>query len=477
MRELLDRGERSFSFEFFPPRDEAGEEQLWDAIRALEPYRPTFVSVTYGAGGTTRDKTVGITGRIARDTSLTPVAHLTCVGHTRAELEKILDTYAAEGVEHVMLLRGDPSDGPRAEWTPTDGGLTYAVELVELARSRGDFRIGVAAFPEGHPSASSRDADADVLVAKAEAGAEFAVTQMFFRASDYFELVERVRARGVDIPILPGIMPILNLNAIRRQGELIGTDVPADLVERISRPRRRPRRDARRGHRDRRRALRGAARRRRAGAALLHAEPLQGDAGDLRRAQHDGLTTATGYRREVRTLTVTGTGSAAAVPDTALVRLSAVHRARTLTEALSGAESAREAVVTAAGDLVVSTVNLSVWPINEQGEIPGFEARHSLTIATGDLATANELLSDLAYAVGGRLVVDGRRARHPGPLGRDRAGAGGRVRRRAVQGGPPRGARPGDPGPGRGRLRGRLRAADVRRVRGDGQGRRRPPAR
>jgi methylenetetrahydrofolate reductase (NADPH) len=234
MRELLEHGERSFSFEFFPPRDEAGEQQLWAAIEALEPYRPNFVSVTYGAGGGTRDKTIAITGRIARETSLTPVAHLTCVGHTRAELQSILDSYAAEGIQHVMLLRGDPSDGPRAEWVPTEGGLTYAVELVELARSRGDFRIGVAAFPEGHPSAASRDADADVLAAKARAGAEFAVTQMFFRAEDYFDLVSRVRDRGVDIPILPGIMPILNLNAIRRQGELIGTDVPADIVARIS---------------------------------------------------------------------------------------------------------------------------------------------------------------------------------------------------------------------------------------------------
>jgi methylenetetrahydrofolate reductase (NADPH) len=234
IRELLDEGERSFSFEFFPPKDEVGEQQLWDAISALEPYRPSFVSVTYGAGGTTRDKTVGITGRIARETSMIPVAHLTCVGHTRDELERILDAYAAEGIQHVMLLRGDPSDGPRAEWTPTEGGLTYALELVELARSRGDFRIGVAAFPEGHPSATSLDVDADVLVAKARAGAEFAVTQMFFRASDYFGLVERVRARGVEIPILPGIMPILNLNAIRRQSELIGTDVPQDVVERIS---------------------------------------------------------------------------------------------------------------------------------------------------------------------------------------------------------------------------------------------------
>lgn len=232
--EIIREGGRSFSFEFFPPKDEAGEAQLWDAIRALEPYRPTFVSVTYGAGGSTRDKTIGITGRIARETSLIPMAHLTCVGHTRAELEDILDAYVAQGVNHVMALRGDPQEGPRAEWAPTPGGLNYAVDLVELARSRGDFRVGVAAFPEGHPSAASLDDDADVLVAKARAGAEFAVTQMFFRAEDYFGLVERVRARGVDIPILPGIMPILNLAAIRRQGELIGTSVPDEIVERIT---------------------------------------------------------------------------------------------------------------------------------------------------------------------------------------------------------------------------------------------------
>jgi methylenetetrahydrofolate reductase (NADPH) len=232
--ELIAGGQRSISFEFFPPKDEAGVERLWRAITALEPYRPTFVSVTYGAGGATRDTTVEITGRIARETSLTPVAHLTCVGHTREELEKILDSYAEAGVHHLMALRGDPPEGPRAEWTPTEGGLDYALDLVELARSRGDFRVGVAAFPEGHPSGASRDADADILVAKARAGAEFAVTQMFFRASDYVDLVERVRARGVDIPILPGIMPILNLNAIQRQGELVGTSVPEEIVARIS---------------------------------------------------------------------------------------------------------------------------------------------------------------------------------------------------------------------------------------------------
>ena len=232
--ETVRGGGRSFSFEFFPPKDEAGEAQLWSAIETLEPYAPTFVSVTYGAGGSTSDKTVRVTERIARDTSLLPMAHLTCVGHTVAEIEAILDEYDAAGVHTVMALRGDPAEGPRAEWTPTEGGFTHAVELVELAAARG-FEIGVAAFPEGHPSAPTLDHDADVLVAKANAGASFAVTQMFFRASDYFGLVERVRDRGVDIPILPGIMPILNLAAIQRQGELIGTSVPTEIVDRISR--------------------------------------------------------------------------------------------------------------------------------------------------------------------------------------------------------------------------------------------------
>ena len=207
---------------------------MWNAIETLEPYRPTFVSVTYGAGGSTRDTTVRITERIARETSLTPVAHFTLVGHTVEEIDRVLDAYADAGVENVMVLRGDPSDGPRAVWTPTPGGLTYAGELVQRINARGGFGIGVAAFPEGHPSAGSLDADADVLVAKAKAGADFAITQMFFRASDYFALVERVRARGCDIPIVPGIMPILNLAAIRRQGELIGTSVPDEIVERIS---------------------------------------------------------------------------------------------------------------------------------------------------------------------------------------------------------------------------------------------------
>lgn len=229
--ERIRAGERSFSFEFFPPKDEAGEAQLWNAIRELEPYHPTFVSVTYGAGGSTRDRTLGITRRIVEETSLLPMAHLTCVGHTKDELDEILGGFADAGVRNVLALRGDPKEGPRAEWTPTEGGFQHAVELVQLAASRGGFSVGVAAFPEGHPSAESLDHDAEVLVEKARAGAEFAVTQMFFDAADYFALVERVRARGVDIPILPGIMPILNLAAIAKQGELIGTSVPQHVLE------------------------------------------------------------------------------------------------------------------------------------------------------------------------------------------------------------------------------------------------------
>jgi len=232
--ELIRSGGRSFSFEFFPPKDEAGEEQLWRAISALEPYRPTFVSVTYGAGGTTRDTTVRVTGRIARDTSMTPMGHLTCVGHTRDELTAVLVAYKAAGVHNVLALRGDPPDGPGSPWTATEGGLSYADELVSLVKETGEFSVGVAAFPEGHREAKSLDHDVAVLLGKQRAGAEFAITEMFFRATDYFALVERGRAAGVEIPILPGIMPITNLNQIKRMAELSGREVPSEVVSRIS---------------------------------------------------------------------------------------------------------------------------------------------------------------------------------------------------------------------------------------------------
>ncbi len=231
--EIVREGERSISFEFMPPKDEAGVEQLWQAIRDLEPYAPTFVSVTYGAGGTTRDTTVQITGRIARETSLRAMGHLTCVGHTRAELEQVLESYRAAGVRNILALRGDPKEGPTAPWTSTPGGLTYASELVRLIRETGDFSVGVAAFPEGHPSAESLEHDARVLADKARAGAEFAVTQLFFRPQDYVDLVTRVRAQGVDIPVLPGIMPITNVKSLRRMAELSGAEIPAEVLARF----------------------------------------------------------------------------------------------------------------------------------------------------------------------------------------------------------------------------------------------------
>jgi len=235
IRDLIADGERSYSFEFFPPKDEEGERQLWKALRELEGLQPTFVSVTYGAGGSTRDRTVRVTERIAHDTSMTPLAHLTCVGHSVDTLRSVIGSYADAGVRNVLALRGDPPAGPSAEFEVHPEGLRYALELVELTKSLGDFCVGVAAFPEGHPSASSLDADARVLADKARAGADFAITQLFFNPGDYFALVDRVAALGVEIPIIPGIMPITNLAQITRMAELSGAALPPAIVARVSR--------------------------------------------------------------------------------------------------------------------------------------------------------------------------------------------------------------------------------------------------
>lgn len=231
--ELLRAGGRSFSFEFFPPKDDEGERVLWRSINELEPLRPTFVSVTYGAGGATRDRTVAITGRIARETSMVPMAHLTCVGHTTDELRTILDQLAAAGVRNVLALRGDPPGGPGTPWVSTDGGVEYASELVAFIKSTTDAAVGVAAFPEGHRDATSLEHDARAMKAKHDAGAEFAVTEMVLRASDYFGLVERSRAIGVDFPVVPGIMPILNYSSMRRMVELSGREMPEEVLARI----------------------------------------------------------------------------------------------------------------------------------------------------------------------------------------------------------------------------------------------------
>jgi methylenetetrahydrofolate reductase (NADPH) len=231
--DLIAEGGKSYSFEFFPPKDEDGERVLWQSIRDLEPLRPTFVSVTYGAGGSTREGTIRVTSRIAKETSLTPMAHLTCVGHTAEELRAILRAYAEGGVHNVMVLRGDPTDGPGTAWTATEGGFNYASELVELVHSLDGFGIGVAAFPEGHRDAASLEDDALVMRRKYDAGADFAVTEMFFRASDYFGLVERCAANGVEFPIIPGIMPITNLRSVERMTELSGRDVPPEVLARF----------------------------------------------------------------------------------------------------------------------------------------------------------------------------------------------------------------------------------------------------
>jgi methylenetetrahydrofolate reductase (NADPH) len=233
IRARLAEPEPTFSFEFFPPKTDAGEHALWQAIRELEPLRPGFVSVTYGAGGSTRDRTVRVTQRIAEETTLTPVAHLTCVGSSRSDLSAVLGQYADAGVHSILALRGDPPGGPGGLFEPHPDGPAYAVDLVALIRSLGSFEVGVAAFPEGHPESSDLDQDARVLAAKADAGADFAITQFFFHPEAYLRLVDRVRQHRCDLPIVPGIMPVTNVGQIERFAALSGADFPAALAERL----------------------------------------------------------------------------------------------------------------------------------------------------------------------------------------------------------------------------------------------------
>ena len=232
--QILSSGQRSFSFELFPPKTDEGERVLWQTVREIEALKPTFVSVTYGAGGSTQGRTVRLTGQIAEDTTLTPVAHLTCVGASRDQLRDVVGQYAAEGVNTMLALRGDPPTGLDTPWEPHPGGLDHAVQLVELIRSLGTFSVGVAAFPEGHPESSDLDQDARVLAMKQQAGAEFAITQLFFRVEDYVRLVDMAGAHGCDMPIVPGIMPVTNVSQIERFAALSGAAFPTELAERFS---------------------------------------------------------------------------------------------------------------------------------------------------------------------------------------------------------------------------------------------------
>ena len=224
----------SFSLEFFPPKDESGEQRLWQALTELAPLAPDFVSVTYGAGGSTRDRTIRVTSEITKRTQIATVAHLTCIGASRAELIQILNQFKSAGIESVLALRGDPVGGPTAPWETVAGGFNYAQELVELAVEMG-FKVGVGAYPDGHPaSAHDLEKDIKVLLAKESAGASFATTQFFFEAQKWQSIVDKLAAAGSKLPVLAGILPITNVKQLHRMVQLSGMQVPTEIAEQFN---------------------------------------------------------------------------------------------------------------------------------------------------------------------------------------------------------------------------------------------------
>ncbi|HVE83298.1 MAG TPA: methylenetetrahydrofolate reductase [NAD(P)H] [Myxococcales bacterium] len=230
IRNRLNPSNPCFSFEFFPPKTEEGVEQLLRTIEELAPLEPGFVSVTYGAGGSTRDRTLDLVTTITERSGITAMAHLTCVGHTRSELKEVLDRLSSARVENVLTLRGDPPKGEKT-FTPVAGGFRYASELVRFVREQDyPFCLGGACYPEGHPENPSREVDLKNLKAKVDAGLDFVITQLFFDNAFYFDFVERARRVGVNVPIVPGIMPITNYEQLNRFIRICGTTVPMRLA-------------------------------------------------------------------------------------------------------------------------------------------------------------------------------------------------------------------------------------------------------
>jgi methylenetetrahydrofolate reductase (NADPH) len=221
------------SFEFFPPKTAEMEQALWDAIGRLAPLKPNFVSVTYGAGGSTRERTHSTVKRILAETMLTPAAHLTCVAATRPDIDAVIEAYAQAGVRHIVALRGDPLGGIGERYAPHPGGYSNAADLVAGIKRIADIEVSVSAYPEKHPDSPSVETDIDMLKAKVDAGATRAMTQFFFENSLYFRYLDRVRASGITIPIVPGILPVLNFKQTRNFATRAGASVPAWLAERF----------------------------------------------------------------------------------------------------------------------------------------------------------------------------------------------------------------------------------------------------
>lgn len=217
------------SFEFFPPKTQEMEDKLWIAITQLAPLAPSFVSVTYGAGGSTRERTHHTVKRIIQETNLKPAAHLTCVAASRAEVDEVARGYWEAGVRHIVALRGDPPAGQEKNYTPHPQGYRFSAELVAGLKRIGDFEISVAAFPEKHPESASFEADIDYLKQKIDAGATRAITQYFFDVEHYFRYIERVRASGITIPIVPGILPVTNVAQVKKFSVMCGASVPSWL--------------------------------------------------------------------------------------------------------------------------------------------------------------------------------------------------------------------------------------------------------